>query len=47
MISTTKRLLINELLATGHEKLKDLSLDDPIVESMFEFLENADNDIEV
>lgn len=47
MISTTKRLLINELISTSDEKLKELSLDDPIIESIFEFLEHADNDIEV
>lgn len=47
MISTTKRLLINEWLSSDDDTLRKLSLDDAIIETVLEFLDNPENDIEV
>ena len=47
MISTTKRLLINEWITSSEDSLRELSFDDTIVETIFEFLDNPDSDLEV
>ncbi|KAJ6216873.1 hypothetical protein RDWZM_008030 [Blomia tropicalis] len=47
MISTTKRLLINEWLSSDDDTLRKLSLDDAIIETVLEFLDNPENDIEL
>ena len=47
MITTTKRLLINEWITSSADTLRELSFDDTIVESIFEFLDNPEKDLEV
>jgi len=47
MISTTKRLLINEWITSSHDTLRAMSFDDTIIETVFEFLDNPESDIEV
>ena len=47
MISTTKRLLINEWLSSNDETLSEMSLDDSIIETVFQFLDSIESDIEV
>ena len=47
MFSTTKRLLIQEFIDSSDETLKSNSLDDLHIETLQEFLQNPENDLEV
>lgn len=47
MFSTTKRLLIQEFIDSTSDILKGNSLDDLHIETLQEFLQNPENDLEV
>lgn len=47
MISTTKRLLINEWITSTDDALREMSFNDSAVETIFEFLDNPETDLEV
>lgn len=47
MISTTKRLLINEWITSTDDSLREMSFGDSAVETIFEFLDNPDTDLEL
>lgn len=47
MISTTKRLLINEWITSTDDALREMSFNDTATETIFEFLDNPETDLEV